>query len=296
MDEAADMFDQNHGTPAKVAEIAARVETKPPAPTPGTEMIYALCIGRNAQIAACEEQPGFERHHCVSARVIGELSVLSIVLEASYLRGEAAEERLADLAWVAPRAVRHEEILRSAMRCGPILPLPFGTVFSSVLTMHRAIAPHSDASSSYLDRVEGCVEMGIRIALDREAAKRASREELESALPAALTPGARYLAMRRAGDQSAKLLDSIIARRCAAVIGEIEPFTRGVVARRASADRGDALETAGLYAALVDDTSVEAFCERVESLSGEYVAAGLMVQATGPWAPYSFCPSLGASA
>jgi hypothetical protein len=162
--------------------------------------------------------------------------------------------------------------------------------------MHRAIAPHSDASSSYLDRVEGCVEMGIRIALDREAAKRASREELESALPAALTPGARYLAMRRAGDQSAKLLDSIIARRCAAVIGEIEPFTRGVVARRASADRGDALETAGLYAALVDDTSVEAFCERVESLSGEYVAAGLMVQATGPWAPYSFCPSLGASA
>ena len=37
-----------------------------------------------------------------------------------------------DLAWVAPRALRHEEVILTVMEQGPVLPVRFGTVFSSL--------------------------------------------------------------------------------------------------------------------------------------------------------------------
>ena len=42
--------------------------------------------------------------------------------------GGAAELRMRDLAWVGPRALRHEAVVEEVMRHSPVLPARFGPV------------------------------------------------------------------------------------------------------------------------------------------------------------------------
>src|ERR1700691_4246745 len=46
--------------------------------------------------------------------------------------GPDAEQRLADPAWVTPRAIAHGRVIAEVFRGSQVLPAPFGTLFSSV--------------------------------------------------------------------------------------------------------------------------------------------------------------------
>ena len=45
--------------------------------------------------------------------------------------GPDADRRLEDPAWVTPRALDHGRVIAEVFRASPVLPVPFGTLFSS---------------------------------------------------------------------------------------------------------------------------------------------------------------------
>ena len=56
-------------------------------------------------------------------------AVLSEISQEDFC-GPEAELHMQQLDWVAPRAVRHEAVIEEVMAYSPVLPLPFGTLFS----------------------------------------------------------------------------------------------------------------------------------------------------------------------
>jgi hypothetical protein len=236
---------------------------------------------------------GFEPDHRVRVITAGGLSALTIVMPGEYLTGPDAETRLGDINWLAPRALRHEELIRAAMLGGPILPLRFGTAFSSIHMLTDLMEQYAPLVQNFLERVSGRAEFGVRIAYDRQAMLEAFTHQLAQQSPPAAGPGARYLQQKRLREDAARNLGSHVTSLCDTLLDELLPISRGTITRRVVADRGDGLETAASHALLIDDADEQAFRDLVARISERYAPNGIMLELTGPWPAYSFCPSIG---
>jgi len=272
------------------------VEVKPPPGAAQRLVTYAVCVGRSSELKVPTAAHGFETYQFVTVEDLGELAAMCIIVDEQYFTGPEAEVRLADLAWVAQRAVRHEELVCEAMGRGPVMPLPFGTLFSTKSVLKQQLTAHHPAIYEYLERVEGCVELGLRFCFDREQATAAVFAQLLIEQPLPTSPGARYLAEKRLRDHAERLTTDSIAARCTAVVESLEPSVRAAVERRITASRSESVETAAQFALLVPAAAIESLQPQLEHIAGQVTEWGMTLDVTGPWAPYSFCPSLGAAA
>src|SRR5664280_2251761 len=80
-------------------------------------------------------------------------AVLSEVAREDFC-GPAAELHMQELSWVAPRAVRHEAVIEGVMACSPVLPSPFGTLFSSLKALTEFVDQNRETIALFLRRVE----------------------------------------------------------------------------------------------------------------------------------------------
>ena len=78
-------------------------------------------------------------------------AVLSEVAQEDFC-GPAAELHLQQLAWVAPRAVRHEAVIEEVMAHSPVLPLPLGTLFSSLEALNEFVDQNRETIARFLRR------------------------------------------------------------------------------------------------------------------------------------------------
>jgi len=75
---------------------------------------------------------GIDGEHPLFVEVIGEVAAVLAEVHLEDFTGPESQAKMEDLAWVAPLALRHEEVVLSAMEQSPVLPVRFGTVFSSI--------------------------------------------------------------------------------------------------------------------------------------------------------------------
>ncbi len=279
---------------AAAGPMGMDIEVKPLSNPP--TLLHLVCAGRAADGLTADGLDGFEPAQQVECITAGALTALVVRTAPDYFTGPDAEARLADLAWVAPRAVHHEMLVRTAMARGPVFPVPFGTLFKSAGTLAAAMHWFSPQVEAFLKRVAGKEEFGIRIAFDRHDVVTAVHAQLAAARPMPTSPGARYLLDKRLRDEAARLAETAVDQRCAAILSRLHELAAEIAVRRSASDRGDGLETAASYAALVSQDQTGALREAVDTLALHHSAAGLRVELTGPWPPYSFCPALGQGA
>src|SRR5664279_4060638 len=99
-------------------------------------------------------------------------AVLSEIAQEDFC-GPEAELHMQQLAWVAPRAVRHEAVIEEVMASSPVLPLPFGTLFSSLEALAQFVDQHRETIASFLSRVAIHEEWSVKGWFDRKQAQRA---------------------------------------------------------------------------------------------------------------------------
>lgn len=256
---------------------------------------YLVAVARAGALTLPHPPIGFEPDQPVRTIDIAGFSALVIDVPATYFTGPDAEARLADLDWLAPRAIRHEELVRHAMQTGPILPVPLGAVFSSPVVLASAIERHQATIDGYLNRVAGCCEFGVRIAFDRAAFTQRVVDELcaERAVPA--TPGARYLFDKKIREEASRAITTRLRARTADIHAALTPHCRDAVERTTVAARPGALETATVLAYLVPHDNADAFGAAINDLASLHTPHGIAIELTGPWPTYSFCPTLGGS-
>ncbi len=135
----------------------------------------------------------------------------------------------------------------------------------------------------------------MKCMLSREDAKRELiskemsqiREEL-----AALPPGKRYFVERRKQAELEKGLNAAIKQICSDVLERLVPRSASALRRKIirSVETG-AIETVANWAFLVNRSCLPDFNAIISEANKDHNRHGLFFSSSGPWPPYSFCPS-----
>lgn len=211
--------------------------------------------------------------------------------------GPAAEQRMQQLAWVAPRALRHEAVVEKVMRRSAVLPVRFGTLFSSQESLAKFLATHCKTISQFLERVGDGAEWSIKGMLDRKraaqaliSARRAAQQEELASLP----PGTRYFQEQRIRSAAEKELSLWLDETCRQIASDLAQqacdFRECPIVSQEAPESG--AEVVLNWAFLLPQNGASAFRARINQLNASYAPQGLVWEMSGPWPPYRFVPSL----
>src|SRR5688500_2308980 len=71
---------------------------------------------------------------------------------------------------------QHEAVVEAVMRrCEAVLPVRFGMTFGDEAGLDEVVARHASVLATGLERVRGCVEMGVRVSRRRRKRPRPTR-------------------------------------------------------------------------------------------------------------------------
>ncbi len=173
---------------------------------------------------------------------------------------------------------RHADLLEAIHRRMDVLPMRFGAVLPDERAVKEFLDKRRTDLRADLDRLEGTVEMGLRIELPGE-------DQKESPAPSPTGPApspspVEYLAQRRRKyddkDHFDHQADSILQR----YLGELEGVYRQW--RRLGPPRPRLVRAAFL----LERTAVTAFQTRLNAIQAD--RKGSQCTVVGPWPPYSF--------
>jgi hypothetical protein len=201
--------------------------------------------------------------------------------------GEAALRRnLENLDWLSVTARAHDAVISAIARSGPVLPVRMATVYLDDERVKQLLETRRQDFLAALDRVTGRDELGVKAHADLAALMAGSSSVQQ---PAGERPsGTAYLMKRR---QELTSQD----RAHSAAAAEAERLHAALLQHAVDGKQkppGDSALTGkrawtvlnGTY--LVDRDRVEAFRAAVVAL--QKTTAGVELEITGPWPPYSF--------
>ncbi len=253
-------------------------------------LVYVYAIAR----ADCAAPGGLRGLDDGAVRVVrdGELGAfVSDVPESEF--GEAPlNAHLADMEWLTPRAVRHQEVNASlAAACDPLVPLAFGAVFRDAAGVTRMLRERATDIGPRFDALRGKAEW-IAV-VRRDKGKAAAWVELGSdavrglrAEVAAAPTGRGYLVAKRLDEAQRQELRATDANAIAAAVEALghggtrlyrEPLLEGAgggmlvrFSVLAGRDAGPALERIGT------------------AFGRTWAARGYALELSGPWPAYRF--------
>jgi len=171
-----------------------------------------------------------------------------------------------DLPALEALARAHDRVVAAVSQLTTVLPFRLGTVHLGRSGVVGVLRDRHAAFGAALDRVAGCVELGVKAyAVARPAPVGAPGS------------GREYLAQRRERQEA--------ERRAVAVAGRVGADLLHL-ARDGHAHSAQASTNLLNASYLVDTASVDGFVARVAALDRALPELDLVV--TGPWAPYSF--------
>lgn len=261
----------------------------------GPSAIYLYCIGSSALLQSIDGT-GLDEDYPLILFLYLDLAAVVSMVRLSEFCGASARKRMEELEWIAPRASRHQQIIEGVMQLSPVLPLSFGTIFSSFETLEKRLKYHHGEILQFLDRVsekeEWAVKGFISTAKTREHLR--SQEIAKAASSFSASPGARHFQeqrLRLAVDRRlGQWLQEISEKTADELTGlGIEICIRKVLPKGFfPGDRDMFLNWASLVPKHMTGDMHAAF----DRANAEYAPYEIAFALTGPWPPYSFCPAL----
>ena len=228
-----------------------------------------------------------------------ELAALVTRVDASAY-GAGVDERLADVAWLAPRATAHDAVMTWASDIGPVVPLPLLSLFRTGQAVRAMLGERHDSLAALLSHVARGREFGVRIfRLDDElrgelGAFSPTIAALEADVAAAPSPGQGYLLTRKLDAARKDELRRVAASVAADAFNDLSARSLAAVQepppKSASEQSGAAILNAAF---LVAHDRVEDFRSAVTTFVRAHERRGFRVEFTGPWPPYHFTRSTG---
>ena len=199
---------------------------------------------------------------------------------------------LADMEWLTPRAVRHQDVNAGLARiCDPLVPLSFGTVFTGDAGVTRMLRERAADIGPRFEALQGKAEWIMVVRRDKEKALAAleSGSEALRALRAqvdAAPPGRAYLAARGLDETKRQELRATDAGAVGAAIESFERIGGRLFREPLVEDAGG-----GMLArfSVLAGREARAELERVAGSFGtDWLARGYAIELSGPWPAYRF--------
>jgi len=190
------------------------------------------------------------------------------------------------------RAVAFERVVQALFQGRTLIPMRYGCVLEDAAQVRGFLAAERTRHLETLQRLHGCVEMGVRVLLDGpggEAQAGGASPAPEGPQGRAGGPGRRFLEARRAVLEARGASQRDRERASGRCLGALEGLCREA---RQEGGAPDARMLSLVF--LVPRAGVALFRERFRALAAE---AGPRMLLSGPWPPYSFVvPEIGAAA
>ena len=257
--------------------------------------IYLFCLIPTAPARKIAGK-GIDGEHPLVIESIGDVAAIFSEVNLEDFSGPEARNNLENLAWVAPRALRHEEVVLAAMEQGLVLPVRFGTVFSSL----GAIEPLrrcQDIFAEFFRDIAGKREWTLKGYADLPRV-RAQLAEVRLAEQkerlAELSPGKRYFLEQKIKGAVDRDMTSWLKETERDIVSLVRE-----VSDRFSSCRLQSREVTGKdeemffhSALLVPDRSATIMQSLTHEWNERREALGLRMELSGPWPPYHFAPGL----
>jgi hypothetical protein len=262
----------------------------------GAQGFYVYCVGeRDALAPLLEGELPDAIEGESSLELAGEAlaAVVSRVPLDDYGEGALAA-RLADAAWTATRALRHERVVEHFAARSAVAPLRFGTIYLRRESVERMLEERSAQLRSVLGRLGGREEWGLNLFVERarlreEVAQVSARLRELGERAARSSPGQAYLLRKKIEslrDEEARAETRRVASEVEERLAEVcDGAVRLRVLKDEAAEQG---ELAARFAFLVARTRFDAFRREAERLAEEYTPLGFRFELTGPWPAYNF--------
>jgi hypothetical protein len=245
---------------------------------------YLYAVSRGLEPSDLAGVPGLDGAALELVHHEGLVAVVSDVDLAEYGE-EGLRRNLEDLGWLERAARGHDTVVQTAARAAPTAPLRLATICYDDGAVHQRLREWYDDLVAVLDRIEGRLELSVKVV----APPRTAASPRPVAAASAPGAGAAYLRQKQS-ERRARVDDEAAAADAAARVHD-ELASASVASRllpaqdpRLTGHEGTMVLN-GAY--LVEAEHVAAFTALADRLTGE-LEPGLTVDCRGPWPPYSF--------
>jgi hypothetical protein len=240
---------------------------------------------------------GIDGERPLFIEVIGEVAAVLAEVNIEDFSGPEAQEKMEDLKWVAPRALRHEEVVLSAMEQGPVLPVRFGTVFSSLAAAAEPLRQRQDVLMKFFQDTIDKKEWTLKGYVDRPQARArmtAARLAAEKEQLAGLSPGKRYFLEQKIKGAVDKDVAAWLKEMGRDILSVAKKMSVGFSECRLQSQEVTGRDEEMFFhgALLVPDGSVAALEGEMDAWNTRQESQGLQIELSGPWPPYHFAPVL----
>jgi hypothetical protein len=259
--------------------------------------IYLYCFAR-ADAVQDIRSAGIDDTRRVSGLRVNDIAAVFSLVSLGEFVGAAARSHLEDPAWVLPRACQHEWVIEEVMGRSPVLPVRFGSMFTSTRLLRDLLDRKSWEISLFLDLLSDKEEWSVKCFADldksREWLLRSDPEFGQKRERAPSSPGARYFHERHLHLQADKKARQDWPATAKQVENELKDHAHKTCPLRLQPRNvsGRREEMISNCAFLLLRENLMDFQAHVESFGADYRERGITVELSGPWPPYSFCPSL----
>lgn len=258
--------------------------------------LYLFCLARGGRVPSLTGT-GISGNESLVTKDFFDVTAVFCEVPQDDFAGPSAEARLQDLAWVGPRAVRHEEVIEEVMGHSPVFPARFGTLFRSAESLSRLVELNLEVITGYFDDVADNEEWSVKGSLSKSQAVEEIFSDKLKALAESLSslpPGIRYFKERQIRAEADKQLAGWVRKACSDIADGLVACSTKSRQRKIislSKEEGDR-ETVVNWAFLVNRSRLGEFLDLVKSANARSNGSGLFFECSGPWPPYSFSPPL----
>ena len=236
----------------------------------------------------------------VGTIVHGDVAALTAALDADEYE-PTVNDRVTDVAWLAPRAQAHDAVLTWASDGGPVVPLPILSLFRSEQAVRSMLEARREELNGLLERLGRGREYGVRIfRIDDELRPvlgtfSPTIAALELEVAGAASPGQAYLLSRKLDAARKDELQRVAAMVAASAFRELASRSIDATQDRlpgTNTETGTAILNAAF---LVEHDRIDNFRETVTSFVRDHHRRGFRIDFTGPWPPYHFTRGVAAN-
>jgi len=240
---------------------------------------------------------GMDGEHPLFVEAIRNVAAVLSEVHLEEFTGPEAQEKMEDLAWVAPRALRHEDVVLSAMEQGPVLPVRFGTVFSSIEAAAEPLRQRQDVLMKFFQDTIDKKEWTLKGYVDRSQARArmtAARLAAEKEQLAGLSPGKRYFLEQKIKGAVDKDVAACLKEMGRDILSVAKKMSVGFSECRLQSQDVTGRDEEMFFhgALLVPDGSATVLQGITNEWNTRHEAQGLQIELSGPWPPYHFAPAL----
>lgn len=221
--------------------------------------------------------------------LIAVLSPISVGEFAEFM----TESNMQNIAWVAPYACRHQEIVTQMTHYGPVLPAGFASLFSSLESLEKLLKEKYDFIWQFFNKVTGKQEWAVKGLMDRKKATKFFLSQLltnQEQKLSALSQGMRYFEEQKIRASADKALNQWLKKTSADLVKKLNYHACDFYERRLLSKELIGKDTDMIFnwAFLVIQENVNDFQLQINEVNQTLIDYGLKFELSGPWPPYSF--------